>query len=226
MTVSAILLAAGRGRRMGQRENKVFLSIGGTPVLSWAATALARSPRVDELIVVARAEDLAIAAMLLPPLDIPVRIVEGGEERQDSALAGIAAATGDLVLLHDAARPFPSQALIERVIDGTLRHGACIPVLPIVDTLRHVEGNGFATPTPVDRTGLACVQTPQGFRIELVRRALTEWRSHVPMTDDAAAVLACGVSVATVPGDLWNLKLTTPEDLAFAEAATEHVERT
>jgi 2-C-methyl-D-erythritol 4-phosphate cytidylyltransferase len=211
---------------MGQQENKVFLSIGGTPVLAWAATALARSPRVDELIVVARAEDLAIAAALLPPLDIPVRIVEGGEERQDSALAGIAAATGDLVLLHDAARPFPSRTLIERVIDGTLQHGACIPVLSIVDTLRHVEDDGFATPTPVDRTGLACVQTPQGFRIELVRRALTEWRSCVPMTDDAAAVLACGVAVATVPGDLWNFKLTTPEDLAFAEAAAEHVERT
>jgi 2-C-methyl-D-erythritol 4-phosphate cytidylyltransferase len=226
MTVSAILLAAGRGRRMGRQENKVFLSIGGAPVLVWAATALARSPRVDELIVVASAEELGIVAALLPPLDIPTRIVEGGEERQDSALAGVAAATGDLVLLHDAARPFPSEALIERVIDGTLRHGACTPVIPVVDTLRRVEGNGFATPDTVDRTGLVCVQTPQGFRTELVRNALSEWRSRVPMTDDAAAVLALGVPVATVLGDLWNLKLTTPDDLAFAEAVAERVQRT
>ncbi|MCX6098655.1 MAG: 2-C-methyl-D-erythritol 4-phosphate cytidylyltransferase [Candidatus Bipolaricaulota bacterium] len=225
MTVSAILLAAGRARRMGRQENKVFLSIGGTPVLAWAAMALASSPRVVELIVVADAEELGIAAALLPPLGIPVRIVEGGEERQDSALAGVTAAAGDLVLLHDAARPFPPQALIERVIDGTLRHGACIPVVPVIDTLRHVEDNGFATPNLVDRTGLVRVQTPQGFRTELVRRALSEWRSHAPMTDDAAAVLALGVPVATVPGDIWNLKLTTPEDLGLAEAAAERVER-
>jgi 2-C-methyl-D-erythritol 4-phosphate cytidylyltransferase len=225
MTVSAILLAAGRGRRMGRQENKVFLSIGGTPVLAWAATALASSPRVVELIVVAGAEELGIAAALLPPLGIPVRIIEGGEERQDSALAGVTAATGDHVLLHDAARPFPPQALIERVIDGTLRHGACIPVIPVIDTLRRVEDNGFATPNLVDRTALVRVQTPQGFRTELVRRALSEWRSHAPMTDDAAAVLAFGIPVATVPGDIWNLKLTTPEDLGFAEAAAERVGR-
>jgi 2-C-methyl-D-erythritol 4-phosphate cytidylyltransferase len=89
-----------------------------------------------------------------------------------------------------------------------------------------VEGNGFATPDTVDRTGLVCVQTPQGFRTELVRNALSEWRSRVPMTDDAAAVLALGVPVATVLGDLWNLKLTTPDDLAFAEAVAERVQRT
>ena len=216
MRTSAILLAAGRGRRMGQEGNKVFLPIDGTSILARAAAALCRAPQVDELIVVAHAEELAMVASMLPPLDVPVRVVEGGAERHDSALAGLAVATGDVVLVHDAARPFPSRALIERVIQGALRHGACIPVIPVVDTLRRVGEDGLATREDVDRTRLVRVQTPQGFRTEVLRRALSEWTARTTPTDDAAAVLACGLPVATVEGDIWNIKITTPADLDSA----------
>ncbi len=225
MRTSAVLLAAGRGRRMGQEGNKVFLPIAGMPILARAAAALCHSPRVDELIVVAHSEELAIVASALPPLDVPVRIVEGGAERHDSALAGVAAATGDLVLIHDAARPFPSRALIDRVIEGTLHHGACIPVIPLVDTLRRVGMDGLATREDVDRTHLVRVQTPQGFRTELLRVALSQWTARTAPTDDAAAVLACGLPVAMVDGDIWNIKITTPADLDFASYVAARPER-
>ncbi len=225
MTVSAVLLAAGRGRRMGGKTNKVFLDIAGVPVLSRAAASLCRASRVDELIVVAHLEELAIVASLLPALDIPVRIVEGGAERHDSALAGVMAAAGDVVLVHDAARPFPSRELIERVIDGALRHGACIPVLRVVDTLRHVGQDGLAMPDVVDRHDLVRVQTPQGFRTSLLRKALAEWRGETPLTDDAAAVLAYGFPVATVDGEPGNIKVTTPADLDFAGCLVAGPER-
>jgi 2-C-methyl-D-erythritol 4-phosphate cytidylyltransferase len=216
MTISAILLAAGRGRRMGRQGNKVFLPVAGKLVLTRAAASLCRTPRIDELIVVAHPTELALAAEAMPPLDIPVRVVAGGEERQDSALAGVAVAVGDLVLVHDAARPFPSPELVERVIDGVHRYGACIPVIVVVDTLRRVGRDGLVTHEVVDRGSLVCVQTPQGFRTELLRRALTERRPCEASADDAAAVLALGLPVGTVEGDRWNIKITTPADLDFA----------
>ena len=224
MRTSAILLAAGCGRRMGREGNKVFLPIDGTAILSHAAAALCLSPRVDELIVVAHPEELAIVASLLPSLDVPVRIVQGGAERHDSALAGVGAATGDVVLVHDAARPFPSRALIDRVIEGALRYGACIPVIPVVDTLRRVGMDGLAEGEDVERTRLVRVQTPQGFRTDLLRKALSEWTGRTAPTDDAAAVLACGLPVATVDGDIWNIKITTLADLDFAGHMTAHPE--
>ncbi len=190
-------------------------STSGTTILARAAAALCRA-RVDELVVVARAEEAAIVAGLLPPLDVPVRIVAGGAERHDSSLAGVAAATGDIVLVHDAARPFPSRGLIDRVIEGALRYGACIPAIPVVDTLRRVDASDFATAELVDRAGLVRVQTPQGFRAGLLREALEAWSGGTPPTDDAAAVLAYGASVATVAGDIWNIKITAPADLDLA----------
>jgi 2-C-methyl-D-erythritol 4-phosphate cytidylyltransferase len=177
------------------------------------------------LIVVAHPDEVGIAASLLPPLDVPVRVIEGGAERHDSALAGVTAATGDIVLVHDAARPFPSPSLIDRVLDGALQHGACIPVIPAVDTLRRVGAGGFALRDDVDRAGLVRVQTPQGFRLDLLREALSRWSHPTAPSDDAAAVLACGFPVSTVDGDAWNIKITTQLDLQFATHVAASLER-
>ena len=216
MTASAVLLAAGRGRRMGLEVNKAFLPISGTPLVTRAAAALAQSPDIDELIVVAHPDEMGTVAAMLPAMDIPVRIVSGGAERHDSARAGVAVVTGDIVLVHDAARPFVSPELIHRVLQGARRCGACIPVIRVVDTLRRVETSGLACVEAIDRTGLVRVQTPQGFRTDLLRAALAAWADATPPTDDAAAVLAYGSPVSTVEGDMWNIKLTTPEDREFA----------
>jgi 2-C-methyl-D-erythritol 4-phosphate cytidylyltransferase len=202
---------------MGAAVNKVYLPIAGVAILTRAAEAFARVRGIDELIVVAHPDELALAAQALPPFEVPVRVVAGGTERRDSALAGVGAAQGDLVLIHDAARPFPSRQLIERVIDGARRHGACFPAVPVVDTLRRVDAAGLASADPVPREGLVRVQTPQGFRIGLVRDALARWAPDAPLVDDAAAVLALGVPVAIGDGDAGNIKVTTPLDLELAE---------
>jgi 2-C-methyl-D-erythritol 4-phosphate cytidylyltransferase len=216
MRVTAVLLAAGRGRRMGRGESKAFLPLAGVPLLALTVRAFARCASVDEIVIVAASSERDRVSALLPPVSQPLRIVDGGVERRDSARAGVAASSGDIVLLHDGARPFPSAELIARVTDAAAEHGACVPVLPAVDTLRYVEEDGSLARETLDRSTVARMQTPQAFRRELIGRALDACPPDVP--DDAAAVLALGERVVTVPGEPTNLKVTKPEDLALAEA--------
>ncbi|MEW5826939.1 MAG: 2-C-methyl-D-erythritol 4-phosphate cytidylyltransferase [Candidatus Bipolaricaulota bacterium] len=216
MRASAVILAAGRGQRMGLAENKAFLQLGGRAVLAWSVKTLASIPRVDEVIVVARASEREIVAASLPELPVPVLVVTGGQERVDSARAGVAAARAEAVVVHDAARPFVSRRLVERVLDAVELYGACVPTLPEVDTLRRVDAQGRLGADAIERQGLARIQTPQGFRTDLLRRALAACSGAEVWTDDAAAVLALGLDVVSVPGEPWNVKLTTPDDLEFA----------
>ena len=214
MRVTAVILAAGRGCRMGGSENKVFLPIGGFSLLTWTLSALMAASRINEIVVVAQPEDVDRIQPLCPAGRIQTSIVPGGAVRRDSAVAGVQAASGEIVLIHDGARPFPSLELIDRVIDGAVEHGACIPILPVVDTLRRVDER-LVRRDPIDRTGLVRVQTPQGFRTSLIRRALPLSSPDAP--DDAAAVLALGERVWTVAGEPINLKVTTSADLPLAE---------
>jgi 2-C-methyl-D-erythritol 4-phosphate cytidylyltransferase len=210
---------------MAARENKVFLSLGGTPILTRVIAAFAGAPRVTEIVVVVREGEEGKAASLVPAVaEDRVRIVRGGTERCDSSLCGVRAATGDVVLVHDGARPLVSHDLIDRVIDGAAAHGACVPVVPVVDTVRRVDPAGFLLPDVVERAGLAGIQTPQGFRAKLILRCLEEDRG-TPLPDDAAAVLARGIPVAAVDGDRENLKITTASDLLLAEALLARRER-
>ena len=124
------------------------------------------------------------------------------------------AAHDGIVLVHDAARPFPSSTLIRRVVEGARRFGACAPVLPVVDTLRYATAEGFLLPASVDRRGLLQMQTPQGFRRDVLLHALEAAKGEI--TDDAEAVLALGREVFAVPGEGTNLKVTTLEDLVLA----------
>lgn len=218
MQVSAIIVAAGRGARMGAAENKLFLPLGGTPILTRTIAAFADSPRVSEIVVVAReGEEEKVASLLPPGAAGRVRIVRGGAARRDSSLAGVRAATGDVVLIHDGARPLVSAGLIDRVIDGAAAYGACVPALAAVDTVRRVDGAGFLLPPVIERAGLVNIQTPQGFRTDLIGRCLAS-AVDPALPDDAAAVLAAGVPVVTVAGEPGNLKVTTVADLALAEA--------
>lgn len=202
---------------MDRGENKAYLPLAGVPLLAWSVRTFAASPRIAEIVVVAREEEHGMAAALLPPVPVRLRVIAGGEERADSARAGVDAADGDVVLVHDAARPFASTALIDRVLDGVERYGACIPVMPEVDTLRRVDAGGRVLPDPIERRGLVRVQTPQGFAADVLRRALTASVPGPWLTDDAALVLAAGGVVATTPGEVWNVKITSPADLDFAE---------
>jgi 2-C-methyl-D-erythritol 4-phosphate cytidylyltransferase len=216
MRVSAVVLAAGRGVRMGADENKVYLPIAGRPLLQHTLSALSRCQRIHEIVLVVRVAEQDRARALLPTTSLPCHIVFGGTTRRDSARAGVDASTGDLILIHDGARPFPRPELIERVIDGAIQHRACVPVLPVVDTVRYTTDGAFTNDQTVAKTELVLVQTPQGFHASLIRRCLANCTSDV--SDDAEAVLACGEPVWTVLGEPINVKITTPIDVELAEA--------
>ncbi len=214
---SGVILAAGRGKRLGLPINKALVELFGKSLLRRSAEALVGSGILAELVVVVRPDDLERARAELEHIPLPLKVVGGGERRQDSSLAGVEAAGGDYVLIHDAARALVSPSLAKRVLKAAVEHGAAIPAIPVRDTIRYVV-RGFARPGP-KREGLHLVQTPQGFERGLILRALKEARRRdVRITDDAEAVLLLGEPVAVVEGEATNLKITYPEDLTLAEA--------
>jgi 2-C-methyl-D-erythritol 4-phosphate cytidylyltransferase/2-C-methyl-D-erythritol 2,4-cyclodiphosphate synthase len=215
----AILVAAGRGERMGSARPKAFLPLGGEPLLLRAARAFEAAPSVEALVAVVPVEELEAARGVLGPLSKPVAVVPGGLRRQDSVLEGMKAipdSFSGVVLVHDAARPLVEVALIEEVAQAAAEAGAALPVLAVVDTVKRVR-DGWVVET-LDREGLASAQTPQGFRLDLLVRAYeTALRERLTVTDEAMAVERMGEPVRAVPGSPRNRKITTAEDLQWAE---------
>jgi 2-C-methyl-D-erythritol 4-phosphate cytidylyltransferase len=221
MSVAALVLAAGRGERLGRELPKAFVSLAGRPILLHALDALAAAPEVDVVIpVVARADLERVRALerelaLIPKL---APAVEGGVERQDSVRAGLEALPRGTswVAVHDAARPLLRPAAVSRVIEAARREGAAILAIPVRDTIKRVR-DGRILETPA-RSECWAAQTPQVFRASLLREALAKAAAEgFTGTDDAQIVERLGVRVAVVAGDSDNLKLTHPEDLAVAE---------
>jgi 2-C-methyl-D-erythritol 4-phosphate cytidylyltransferase len=215
----AILVAAGRGERLGASRPKAFVEIQGRSLLVRAAEALAAAPSVDALVAVVPEPQLADARSLLLGLGKKCVACPGGARRQDSVLEGLKQAPADdsaLVLVHDAARPFVEVETIEAVVEAARETGAALPVLMLTDTVKRVQA-GRVVGT-LDRAELGAAQTPQGFRLGLLVQAYEKaFRDRVTVTDEASAVERLGVPVAAVPGSPRNRKLTTPEDLAWAE---------
>jgi len=214
--VAAVILAAGRGSRVGAAVNKALIPVAGCPVLIHSLRAFARVAEIDELIAVAAADEVGEVCRLVAAEGVPVRVVAGGATRRASALAGVDTAAADLVLVHDAARPCVSEALIGRVLAATRRHGACVPVLELADTVRDATMGFLVRGTVCRRAGSARMQTPQGARRDELLAALACADEGVP--DDAEALLQHGVRVATVVGEPANLKITTPGDLRMVES--------
>jgi 2-C-methyl-D-erythritol 4-phosphate cytidylyltransferase/2-C-methyl-D-erythritol 2,4-cyclodiphosphate synthase len=216
----ALIVAAGRGTRFGGALPKQYLPLGGKCVLRHAVAAFATHPRIAGVQVVIRDEDRRVFAdavaglAVLPP-------VPGGAERQDSVRLGLEALLlhdPARVLIHDAARPNPDPALIDRVLDALDRAPAAIPALPVGDTLKRVVA-GEVRDT-VDRAQLWRAQTPQGFHFAAIlaaHRAAAKGRRGRVLTDDAAVAEAAGMAPIVVLGSEDNLKVTTTQDLAAAE---------
>jgi 2-C-methyl-D-erythritol 4-phosphate cytidylyltransferase len=215
----AILVAAGRGERMGGGRPKAFLPLAGRPLLLRAADAFEAAPEVDAIVAVVPAGDQREARELLASLRKVTAVVPGGATRQESVRAGLAALPDGfdgIVLVHDAARALIGAALIASVARAAAETGAAIPVLPLVDTIKRVR-NGMLQET-LDRAELASAQTPQGVRRALLEEALDgAARDGVTVTDEAMAVERLGRPVAAVVGSPRNLKITTPHDLRWAE---------
>jgi 2-C-methyl-D-erythritol 4-phosphate cytidylyltransferase len=198
--------------------DKLFAPLAGRPLLAHTLSAFQRCPRVQSIVLVASGENIERAAALVRDerLDKVAKIVAGGRRRQDSVRAGLQAIGAcDWVLVHDGARPLVSPELIERAMETARETGAAAPVVPLVDTVKEVAEDGTVAST-VDRSRLRAVQTPQAFRYDLLLRAHDEVTADV--TDDAAMLETLGLPVKTFPGDRRNIKVTTPDDLALAEA--------
>ena len=219
MDALVILVAAGRGERMGAGRPKAFRGLAGEPLLRKAAQVFEAAPSVGAIVAVVPPEELRAARDLLEPLTKLHAVVAGGTRRQDSVLEGLKHAPhgfAGVVLVHDAARPLVEVALVEAVARAAEETGAALPVLGLVDTVKRVrDGRVLET---VDRSELGAAQTPQGFRFALLVEAYeAAFRDRVLLTDEAMAVERLGVRVAAVPGSPRNRKITTPEDLAWAE---------
>ena len=221
METRAIIVAAGRGERMGAGAPKAFLPVAGVPMVLRSARAFDGAASVSAIVVVVPADRVDETRDLLRGLSRPATVVAGGERRQDSVRCGLSALPADfdgIVLVHDAARPLVDAALIEVVAAAAMRAGAAIPVLPVTDTIKRIE-DGIVRAT-VDRTALGAAQTPQGFLATLLREAYdAAFRDGVVLTDDAMAIERLGRPVRAVPGSARNRKITTAEDLAWAEDA-------
>lgn len=218
---AVVLVAAGRGLRAGAGGPKQYREIGGVPVIYRAMEAFSRHADVFAVQPVVNPDDSAIFTAAVAGLSHEAP-VNGGATRQASVLAGLEALARhkpDIVLIHDAARPFVSEGVITRAIDAASRTGAAIPAVPVTDTIKVIGENGNVEDTP-DRARLRIAQTPQSFRFDVIleahRRAAQDGRSD--FTDDAAIAEWAGLTVATFEGDVANMKLTTPEDFVREEA--------
>jgi len=219
--VSAIIVAAGKGTRMGSNVEKVFLELDGVPVIAHTWEIFERAGIIDELIIVVRAglepsfEQVARKYKFTKPF----RLVAGGAERQDSVWNGLQAisAEAEIVVIQDAARPCTSNELLHATIAAAREIGAAVAAQPATDTIKESDDGQFISRT-LDRSKLWAVQTPQTFRTSVIRRALAEVRKrNLLVSDDTAACELIGQAVKMVISPTPNPKITRAEDAGFIE---------
>lgn len=226
---AVVIVAAGISKRMGGKTRKPYLRLLGKPILTWTALRFVQLGGIEQLVVVTRLEDRPQAQRAVKQAKLPRKILvtyaEGGARRQDSVLNGIRASNPatEIVLIHDAARPFPPLEAMRAAIDAARRQGGAILAVPVRDTVkRQQDGVGETTiETTVPRAGLWQAQTPQVFRRALIRD-LFEMLAHttpdLEVTDDAAVCERFNQPVVLIESSTTNIKITRPEDIPIAEA--------
>jgi 2-C-methyl-D-erythritol 4-phosphate cytidylyltransferase len=234
MKVIVIIPAAGLGTRMapvtskGKSPSKQFTELGGTPILIHTIRKFAASPRVNEIVVALRKDEMSgfqgrLRSDSTSGVSTKTRLVEGGEHRQHSvanALATVSASADDVVLVHDAVRPFVTDEIVDEVIHGAEKFGAAIAGVPAVDTVKKVErtADGALITATIPREHVVMAQTPQGFRYDVLKKAFDEAAADGFLgTDEASLVERSGHEVAVVMGSPRNIKITTPGDMELAE---------
>jgi 2-C-methyl-D-erythritol 4-phosphate cytidylyltransferase len=218
MRTAAIVVAAGRGERLGAEQPKALVPLRGRSLLRHALERVAASGLFDHVVVVGPPDRLEQCRRAIPP-GLSAAVVGGGRRRQDSVRRGLEALDRgiEIVVVHDAARPLASPALFRRVREEAIRSGAAVPILSVADTVKVLDGSGRIVGDS-ERERLALAQTPQGFRSAWLREAHERAvREGIEATDDAGLVSRLGLPVTAVPGEPWNLKITRPEDLKLAE---------
>lgn len=228
--ITAIVLAAGSGSRMKSKTKKQFMEIKGKPVIWYSLFEFEKS-RVDEIILVTGKEDIDYCKKEIVEkynLKKIKNVVAGGSERYESVYNGLKEVTGNIVLIHDGARPLINNEIIERSIEGTIKSDACVVGVPVKDTIKRANKEGYIIDTP-NRSELWITQTPQSFKTDLVKMAYKKMKEELEkgsttlnITDDAMVVEEFTTKqVRFVQGDYKNIKVTTPEDIDIAELFIE-----
>jgi 2-C-methyl-D-erythritol 4-phosphate cytidylyltransferase len=220
--IDAVILAAGRGTRMDSETSKVFLKLDDKPILSYSIEKFIAFDPIANIIIVIHRDDQDFLEELIAASKFDtqeIKIVLGGEQRQDSSLAGLKETTSPFVLIHDAARPLFPIGLLQCLFEKVQTSRAVIPTTPVVDSLRYVSATDEIG-DDMDRGSIHQVQTPQCFERELILDSLIKATNRGEcFTDDAAAVRAIhNISAIAIPGARSNLKITTESDLHIAEA--------
>lgn len=219
--VSVVIVAAGRGTRMGPDVDKLFLEVAGRPIIAHTWERFDRSPMVDEIVVVVREGMQSAFSELAAESGFTkgFRIVPGGRERQDSVWNGIQAtnAGAEIIAIHDGARPCVTEAIISDCVRAAREHGAAVAACAVTDTIKEASSDGTIS-RHIDRAKLRAVQTPQTFQADVIRRALGEAQSRgVAVTDDTAACELIGQPVKLVESATPNPKATSPADIPWLE---------
>lgn len=219
--MEAVILAAGTGSRMKAGYNKVFMPLLDKTVLGHTLAAFEKAESIDKIVVVTGKEDIPRCMEIANACSKPVKVVEGGETRQQSSLRGILAASDEFVAIHDGARALITPEDIDSVSELAVRYGAAAVGSPCVDTMKLAK-DGFILST-VDRNNLFKIYTPQCFKrnrlIELHNKAI---KDEYEVTDDCSLYEWAGEEVKILEGDSLNIKLTTPEDIIIAEAVLKY----
>lgn len=216
---TAVIVAAGSSQRMG--KDKILMTLGDRPVIAHTLSAFQNCDVIDEIIVVTRFESIQKIADICNAYGISKasKIVRGGKTRAESSLLGICEASDEatVIAIHDGARPFASEELIERAVSAAYEHNAVTPAISATDTVRILNLKGAVTSTP-DRDTVALIQTPQAFNADIIKGALSKAvEKNLKLTDDCSAVEAIGVKVTVVAGEQTNIKLTSAMDIYVAE---------
>ncbi|SET73010.1 2-C-methyl-D-erythritol 4-phosphate cytidylyltransferase [Natronincola peptidivorans] len=221
--VSAIIVAAGKGKRMGEGFNKQYIPLKEKPIVAHTLQIFENSQYIDEIILVVGKEEVSFAKTEIIEkykFTKVVKVIEGGKERQDSVYNGLLEVNKrcQIVLIHDGARPFVKEKIIKNSIDMAEKIGAAVAAMPVKDTIKMVGDELEVVNTP-ERKYLWAVQTPQTFQYKLLKTAYEKLRTEkVIVTDDAMAVERLGHTVKIIEGSYENIKITTPEDLIIAKA--------
>ena len=216
---AAVIVAAGRGTRMGLDRNKVLYPVCGTPIIVQTVRAFAESGLFDGGIVVVTGEDdMEEMRAMMADAGLCVTFAKGGADRQESVYNGVCACAqeADVIAIHDGARPLVTREVIERTIDSAKAHGSGVAAVQLKDTVKRVDETGVVIDTPA-RDTLRAVQTPQTFDAQLIRQAHEACKTGARATDDAMLMERMGHAVYLTEGDVENIKLTTPEDMLLAE---------
>jgi 2-C-methyl-D-erythritol 4-phosphate cytidylyltransferase/2-C-methyl-D-erythritol 2,4-cyclodiphosphate synthase len=218
--IGVIVVAAGQGLRIGGSVPKQLLDLGGASMLRRSLGTFDQHPLVSQIVVVLPEAQLSRSREVVGTLARPCVVVAGGARRQDSVANGFAALAEDVdvVLIHDAARPFASQALIDRVIAAAAEGGAVIPAIPVRDTVKRVDRASRLITATIPRDEVWLAQTPQGFRRDVLRAAVALGTAGSEATDEAMLAEQAGHPVRIVDGETENMKITTPQDLAAARS--------